>query len=125
MPSGYLARPFCVTIHNFLGPEHTRSQKFKSSKHSVQVVDEVATKEAQEKADEEAKKEGKDSAEPVEPVMKSESKEVLDWRIQNDNKPLWTRSPKDVRSSQSLRNLLVQTGCCIIQDPSWLRMCTV
>jgi len=34
----------------------------------------------------------------VEPVMKSESKEVQDWAVQNDNKPLWTRSPKDVSS---------------------------
>ena len=62
-------------------------------------MDEAATKEKQEKADEEAKKEGKDSAEPVEPVMKSETKETWDWRVQNDNKPLWTRSPKDVRAS--------------------------
>lgn len=86
--------------------------------HYVQVVDEVATKEAQEKADEEAKKEGKDSAEPVEPVMKSESKEVLDWRIQNDNKPLWTRSPKDVRTPSVLA-ACASTGLitALNQDP--------
>lgn len=63
------------------------------------MLDEAATKEKQEKAEEEAKKEGKDKAESVDPVMKSEGKEVWDWRVQNDNKPLWTRSPKDVSAS--------------------------
>ena len=62
----------------------------------MQVLDEAATKEKQEKAEEEAKKEGKEKANPVEPVMKSEGKDVWDWRVQNDNKPLWTRTPKDV-----------------------------
>ena len=60
------------------------------------MADETATKDKQEKADEEAKKEGKEKAESVEPVMKSEGKDVWDWRVQNDNKPLWTCSPKDV-----------------------------
>ena len=61
------------------------------------MPDEAATKDKQAKADEEAKKEGKEAADPVEPVMKSEGREAWDWRVQNDNKPLWTRSPKDVR----------------------------
>ena len=30
-------------------------------------------------------------------VMKTEQKEVQDWAVQNDNKPLWTRSPREVR----------------------------
>ncbi len=60
------------------------------------VVDEEATKEKQAKADEEAKAAGKEAADPVEPAMRSESKEIWDWRVQNDNKPLWTRSPKEV-----------------------------
>lgn len=63
-----------------------------------QVLDEEATKEKQEKADAEAAKEGKESAEPVEAVMKSEGKEAWDWRVQNDNKPLWTRPPKEART---------------------------
>ena len=63
---------------------------------SSQVPDEDSTKEKQAKADEEAKKEGKEAADPVEPVTKSEGREVWDWRVQNDNKPLWTRSPKEV-----------------------------
>ena len=91
-----MARPFSESTPLLSSPQVDPNHN--KGVHPVQVVDEVATKEAQEKADEEAKKEGKDSAEPVEPVMKSESKEVLDWRIQNDNKPLWTRSPKEVRA---------------------------
>jgi hypothetical protein len=33
----------------------------------------------------------------VDAVMKTEQKEVQDWAVQNDNKPLWTRSPREVR----------------------------
>lgn len=32
----------------------------------------------------------------VEPVMKTEYEDVWDWRVENDNKPIWTRTPKDV-----------------------------
>lgn len=63
----------------------------------MQVVDEKATKQKQEEADKKAKEEGKEAAEPVDTVTKSEGKEVWDWRVQNDNKPLWTRTPKEVR----------------------------
>lgn len=28
--------------------------------------------------------------------MKTDYEDVWDWRVENDNKPLWTRSPKDV-----------------------------
>lgn len=66
-----------------------------------QVVDEEMTKEKQAKADEDAKAQGKEKADPVEPATKSESKQVWDWRVQNDNKPLWTRSPKEVCASGS------------------------
>lgn len=60
----------------------------------MQVLDEAATKEKQEKAEEEAKKEGKEKADPVEPVMKSEGKDVWDWRVQNDNKPSGRAPPR-------------------------------
>ena len=93
-----------------------------------QVVDEAATKEAQEKADEAAKSEGKDGAEPVEAVNKSEGKEVWDWRVQNDNKPLWTRSPKEARPAQhilpshsSMHALPVQSD----NKPLWRRSRTI
>ena len=36
-------------------------------------------------------------------VMKTEQKEVVDWAVQNDNKPLWTRSPREVRATVSLQ----------------------
>ena len=68
----------------------------------MQVVDEEATKEKQLKTDEEAKKEGKDSAEAVEPVMKSEGKETYDWRIQNDNKPSVDAQPQRCACALSL-----------------------
>lgn len=32
----------------------------------------------------------------VEPVMKTEYDEVWDWRVENENKPIWTRNPKEV-----------------------------
>lgn len=32
----------------------------------------------------------------VDPVMKTDYEDVWDWRVENDNKPLWTRSPKEV-----------------------------
>ena len=43
-----------------------------------------------------AKEEGKDAAEPVAPVMRTVSKSSEDWKVQNDSKPLWTRSPREV-----------------------------
>ena len=62
------------------------------------VVDEEKTAEKQRQADEEAKEAGKEGgADPVEPVVKYVPKTTTDWAVQNDNKPLWTRSPKEAR----------------------------
>lgn len=44
-----------------------------------------------------AKEEGKEAAEPVEPVTRTVSKSSEEWQVQNDSKPLWTRSPREVR----------------------------
>ncbi len=30
----------------------------------------------------------------MDPVMKTDYKEVWDWRVENENKPIWTRNPK-------------------------------
>ena len=57
---------------------------------------EQATKKKQEEADDAAKTDGKDAADPVDPVMKTEWEATQEWQNQNDNKPLWTRSPKDI-----------------------------
>lgn len=46
-----------------------------------------------------AKEEGKESADAVEPVTRTVSKTSEEWAIQNDNKPLWTKSPRDVSAS--------------------------
>ncbi|KAI7836999.1 hypothetical protein COHA_009181 [Chlorella ohadii] len=70
-----------------------------SSSTPEQVVDEEATAKAQEEADKKAAEEGKE-AEKVAPVMKTEWKEAQEWRVQNDNKPLWVRSPKDVSKDE-------------------------
>ena len=67
------------------------------------MVDEEKTAEKQRQADEEAKEAGKEGGtEPVEPVYKFEPKTTVDWAVQNDNKPLWTRTPKEVRREPGL-----------------------
>lgn len=43
-----------------------------------------------------AKEEGKEAGDAVEPVMRTVSKSSEDWQVQNDSKPLWTRSPREV-----------------------------
>lgn len=65
-----------------------------------QVEDEEATKKAQEAADKKAQEEGKDAAEPVKPIMKTEYDEVKAFKVQNENKPIWTRAPKDVTDEE-------------------------
>lgn len=60
-----------------------------------EVIDEEKTKEAQEKADKEAEEKGEEKK-TVEPIMKSDWEDVKKFMVQNDNKPLWVRSPKDV-----------------------------
>jgi heat shock protein beta len=65
---------------------------------SEQVEDADATEKARQKAKEEAK-EGEEPA-AVDAVMKTEQKEVQDWAVQNDNKPLWTRSPREVKKGE-------------------------
>eukprot|EP01024_Parvocaulis_polyphysoides_P031048 TRINITY_DN2814_c1_g2_i2.p1 TRINITY_DN2814_c1_g2~~TRINITY_DN2814_c1_g2_i2.p1 ORF type:complete len:845 (-),score=172.46 TRINITY_DN2814_c1_g2_i2:616-3051(-) len=64
-----------------------------------QVVDEEATAKKQSQAAKKAEEEGKE-AEKVPPVMKSEGKDVWDWRVQNENKPLWARDPKEVTKEE-------------------------
>jgi hypothetical protein len=44
----------------------------------------------------------------VDAVMKTEQKEVQDWAVQNDNKPLWTRSPREVRPT--IDSLMLSSG---------------
>ncbi|KAK9804487.1 hypothetical protein WJX73_008885 [Symbiochloris irregularis] len=67
---------------------------------SEQVVDEAKTATKQEEADKAAKEKGEDQAAPVDPEMKAESKDVWDWAVQNDSKPLWTRSPKEITKEE-------------------------
>ena len=65
----------------------------------MQVTDAEATAKKQAEADEKAKEEGKE-VETVEPVTKSETETKWDWAVQNDNKPLWTRRPREVSQEE-------------------------
>ena len=38
----------------------------------------------------------------VEPVTKTDYEEKWDWRVENENKPIWTRNPK-VSASAALQ----------------------
>lgn len=67
---------------------------WQATKESKTITDEAATAERQQAADA-ALKEG-ESPIKVEPVTKTDYVDVWGWRTQNDDKPLWTRSPKDV-----------------------------
>eukprot|EP01026_Neomeris_dumetosa_P042214 TRINITY_DN3508_c0_g1_i9.p1 TRINITY_DN3508_c0_g1~~TRINITY_DN3508_c0_g1_i9.p1 ORF type:complete len:797 (+),score=132.75 TRINITY_DN3508_c0_g1_i9:64-2391(+) len=60
-----------------------------------QVKDVKKTEEKQQKENEKAQKEDREPI-TVEDVMKSESKQVWDWRVQNDSKPIWARDPKSI-----------------------------
>eukprot|EP01024_Parvocaulis_polyphysoides_P044832 TRINITY_DN41537_c0_g1_i2.p2 TRINITY_DN41537_c0_g1~~TRINITY_DN41537_c0_g1_i2.p2 ORF type:complete len:302 (-),score=39.95 TRINITY_DN41537_c0_g1_i2:29-934(-) len=64
-----------------------------------QVMDQEATDKKQAQADKKAEEEGKE-AEKVQPVMKSEGEDVWDWRVQNQNKPLWARDAKEVTQDE-------------------------
>ena len=62
-----------------------------------QVVDEEATAKKRQEAEEAARSKGEDADKvEVDPVKKRESRTEWDWTVQNDNKPIWTRSPKEV-----------------------------
>ena len=56
-----------------------------------------------------AKEEGKDTADKVEPVMRTNSKSSQEWQVQNDSKPLWTKSPREVSTSITTFNALAVT----------------
>eukprot|EP00197_Chlamydomonas_leiostraca_P015628 CAMPEP_0202868906 /NCGR_PEP_ID=MMETSP1391-20130828/11327_1 /ASSEMBLY_ACC=CAM_ASM_000867 /TAXON_ID=1034604 /ORGANISM="Chlamydomonas leiostraca, Strain SAG 11-49" /LENGTH=770 /DNA_ID=CAMNT_0049549131 /DNA_START=140 /DNA_END=2452 /DNA_ORIENTATION=+ len=76
-------------------------------KEPVQVVDEEATARKQEAADKAAAEKGEE-AKKVEPVMKTDYKEAWDWRVENENKPIWLRSPKEV-SAETYNDFFKQT----------------
>jgi heat shock protein beta len=77
-------------------------QVWTSSSDSTQVVDDAATAATSQdwekrKAEAEAKGEAW-SEEAPKPVMKTDWKTSWDWKVQNDNKPIWMRSPKEVEA---------------------------
>jgi heat shock protein beta len=68
----------------------------------VEVADEEATAKAQAEADAKAREGGDEAAaaEAVKPVTKTEWVPKEQWVVQNDNKPLWTRAPKEVAKDE-------------------------
>lgn len=68
---------------------------YSSKKEPQEVTDEVATQKKQEEEDKRAK-EAEEEPKKVEPVTKTDYVDVWDWRVENNDKPLWTRSPKEV-----------------------------
>jgi len=74
-------------------------QLYSSKRESVKVVDEEATKKAQEKENEAAEKEGREPK-TVDQVTKTEFEEKWDWQVQNENKPIWLQDSKDVTKEQ-------------------------
>ncbi len=60
-----------------------------------QVVDDEAT----EKKKKELEEKG-ESTEDLEPVMKTDYETVWDWTLQNENKPLWLQSPREVEKEE-------------------------
>eukprot|EP00877_Chromochloris_zofingiensis_P012141 jgi/Chrzof1/7180/Cz02g13300.t1 len=68
---------------------------YNARKEPKKVLDDVATAKKQEAEDKRAAEAGEEPKK-VEPVMKTEYEDVWDWRVENDNKPIWTRTPKDV-----------------------------
>ncbi|GFR43638.1 hypothetical protein Agub_g4739 [Astrephomene gubernaculifera] len=87
---------------------------YSPKKEPRKVLDEEATARKQEAADKKAAEKGEPSK-PVEPVMKTEYDEVWDWRLENENKPIWTRSPKDV--SETAYNDFFKTTFGEFLDP--------
>eukprot|EP00191_Tetraselmis_sp_GSL018_P001546 CAMPEP_0177601648 /NCGR_PEP_ID=MMETSP0419_2-20121207/14390_1 /TAXON_ID=582737 /ORGANISM="Tetraselmis sp., Strain GSL018" /LENGTH=784 /DNA_ID=CAMNT_0019094965 /DNA_START=91 /DNA_END=2442 /DNA_ORIENTATION=+ len=72
---------------------------WKTTSVGKEVVDEEKTREAQEKADKEAEEKGEEKK-TVDPIMKTEYEDVKKYLVQNDNKPLWVRSPKEVTDEE-------------------------
>ncbi|KAL6772183.1 HSP90C [Auxenochlorella protothecoides x Auxenochlorella symbiontica] len=80
-----------------------------------QVMDEEATTKAQEEADKKAEEEGKEKT-TIEPVFKTERREEQAWKVQNDSKPLWTRSAKEVTREE--QNAFFKTTFKEFLDPA-------
>ena len=78
-------------------------QVWSSSSNSTEVVDDVATAAAaaewaERKAAAEAKSEAFAEKAPGK-VMKTEWTSRNEWKVQNDNKPIWMRNPKEVEKT--------------------------
>jgi heat shock protein beta len=71
-----------------------------SRQEPVDVPDQEATAKAQAEADAKAREEGRGAADPVAAVTKTDWVPREQWVVQNDNKPLWTRAPREVAEEE-------------------------
>jgi len=63
------------------------------------VTKQVPDDEATQKKKQELEEKG-ESTEDMEPVMKTDYETVWDWTLQNENKPLWLQSPREVEKEE-------------------------
>nr|QBY35568.1 heat shock protein 90C [Dunaliella salina] len=80
---------------------------YSAKKEPRKVTDEEATAKKQEAEDKRAQEKGEEPKK-VEAVTKTVYDDVWDWRMENDNKPIWTRNPKDV-SDEAYNEFFKQT----------------
>lgn len=94
-------------------------QVWSSASEPKRLVDEAASAASRadwekKKSEAEAKGEPFTEAEP-EKVMKTEYETKWSWKVQNDNKPIWVRNPKDVE--KGLYNEFYKTTFKEFMDP--------
>ena len=66
----------------------------------VEATDKLIEQKKQEREEKIAKGEDPGPEEAVTPITKTEYDTVWDWQTQNENKPIWTRSPKEVTDEE-------------------------
>ena len=66
----------------------------------VEATDKLRKQKKQEREEKIAKGEDPGPEEAVTPITKTEYETVWNWQTQNENKPIWTRSPKEVSDEE-------------------------
>ena len=66
----------------------------------VEATDKLREQKAKEREEKVAKGEDPGPEEAVTPITKTEYETVWAWQTQNENKPIWTRSPKEVSDEE-------------------------
>ena len=102
-----LARHQLIELHMRYNPSVRKQLSLLSCVNLLQTVDEEATAKKRQEAIDAAKAKGEDADQvTVDPVKKSNKTTEWDWAVQNSNKPIWTRSPKEVKLPTFLNFLI-------------------